>query len=204
MFFLDHWEPAALNNHLTYELGEILKNENVKLFDFYYPTYSTEQKVRFEKKFMDTYKTRQIGFETFGRFKHQLNVKLNLIMPYYVQLYGSELDVLLKKYDKDGAFNPLNNVWERTLLDETNESESQSENRYSDTPQNKLENLDHFLTSASRDNGEAKHEHKTDNLRYGNIGTMTYEQLINGFRKVFLNIDKQIIEECNDLFLGVY
>lgn len=203
-FYPEFYEAGNLNNHLTYELGEILKNPDVKLFDFFYPTYSPEQKARFEKKFKDTYNVRQIGFETFGRFKHQLKVKLNTIMPYYVQLYASELDELLKKYDTEGAFNPLFNVWERTLLDEDNIAESNSENRFSDTPQNKISTLEHFLTTASQDSGKSKHNYKTDNVRYGNIGTMTYSTLINGYRQIFLNIDKQILDECNDLFLGVY
>lgn len=42
------------------------------------------------KKILDYYKYREIGFETFGRFLDELEIALNEIMPYYNQLFNSE------------------------------------------------------------------------------------------------------------------
>lgn len=42
------------------------------------------------KKLLDHYKYREIGFETFGRFLDELEISMNEIMPFYNQLLNSE------------------------------------------------------------------------------------------------------------------
>jgi hypothetical protein len=38
----------------------------------------------------------------------------------------------------------------------------------------------------------------------GHIGVQTYSDLINSWRTTFINIDQKIIDELNELFMGVY
>ena len=72
-----------------------------KIFDIEnIPVYVPEHKTLLFHKILLHYYQREIGFETAGLWKLKLNTKLKEIMPYYNQLYASEL----LEYD------PLQNV----------------------------------------------------------------------------------------------
>lgn len=75
----------------TIELNTLLKDEKFNVFDFDYDFYSEEAKPNFEQLFKDYYRFHEIGFETVERFQHNLKSRLNLIMPYYTQLYETEV-----------------------------------------------------------------------------------------------------------------
>ncbi|MGL5569364.1 MAG: hypothetical protein ACRDB9_08985 [Cetobacterium sp.] len=77
----------------TIELHTLLKDSTFKLFDFDYDFYTDNNGIRnnFEEKFIQHYRFSEIGFESVARFKHMLKSKLDLLMPYYKQLYLSEL-----------------------------------------------------------------------------------------------------------------
>lgn len=101
-------------------------------------------------------------------------------------------------------------------------------NLYSDTPQGGLTGVDNeeYLTNARKvtntDNTIASSEgrsdyheqkHNVDRLNStdtyveslrGKIGSKSYSELLNEFRKTFLNIDMMVINELSDLFFGLY
>lgn len=56
--------------------------------------------------------------------------------------------------------------------------------------------------SNGKSTGEGTDKHKL--TRRGNIGVTTYSDLLEGYRKTFLNIDMEIINELESCFLGVY
>lgn len=68
------------------------------------------------KKILDYYKYREIGFETVGRFIDELEIALNEIMPYYNQLY----------FSADQDFNVIYNV---DYVREINRNRSMEEER---------------------------------------------------------------------------
>lgn len=70
-----------------YDVVTIIKNSQAKIFNFTYPYYSEETKNLFETNFLRCYYTREICEETFGLWQLRLQNKLNLIMPYYIELY---------------------------------------------------------------------------------------------------------------------
>ena len=81
-------------------LEESADNDNVnniidtalpKLFNFDYPIFDEIYRPILERKIVRHYYTREIGYETVGRWKMALENKLNEIMPYYNKLYNSEL-----------------------------------------------------------------------------------------------------------------
>lgn len=82
------------------KVEEIITKSAPLIFDFDYPIFDEDYKIPLEKKIIRHFYLREIGFETLGLWKLKLNDKLNEIMPYYNQLYKSEL---LK-------FNPLIDV----------------------------------------------------------------------------------------------
>ena len=63
------------------------------MFNFDYPFYidDEEAKAKFEEKFIMYYLNNEIGFETFARFENALKSRLIIKMPYYKQLYETEL-----------------------------------------------------------------------------------------------------------------
>lgn len=84
------------------KIDEILDRAVPKIFDFEWPIFDEEYRVPLEKKILRYFYTREIGCETYGLWKLMLQNKLCEIMPYYNQLYKSELLM--------AGVNPLNDV----------------------------------------------------------------------------------------------
>lgn len=97
-------------------VNEILNNVHNKVFDFDYPIFDEDYRPVLEKKILKHYYTREIGYETYGRFKLALDAKMNEIMPYYNKLYNSELIEFNPMYDFDET-----TVGKMTHDDEINE-----------------------------------------------------------------------------------
>lgn len=72
-------------------IENVITNSLDKLFDFNFPIFDENYRKTLETKIVKHYYTREIGYETVGRWKLALNTKLNEIMPYYNKLYESEL-----------------------------------------------------------------------------------------------------------------
>ena len=84
------------------KIDEILDKAVPKVFDFEWPMFDEEYRVPLEKKILRYFYTREICCETYGLWKLMLQNKLCEIMPYYNQLYKSELLM--------AGVNPLNDV----------------------------------------------------------------------------------------------
>lgn len=98
------------------KVQEIINNTYDKIFSFDYPIFDNAYKPVLEKKIIKHFYTREIAYETYGRWKLALDAKMNEIMPYYNQLYNSELLEFNPLYDVD-QFTEGN----RTHDDEINE-----------------------------------------------------------------------------------
>lgn len=86
----------SIDSIVEQAVPKIFKNSEIPMFTGETP----EHRALLLKKILLHYYTREIGYETVGLWKLKLNQKLIEIMPYYNQLYESEL---LK-------FDPLKNV----------------------------------------------------------------------------------------------
>lgn len=148
----------------TLELYTLLQDENFKLFDFNYDFYETTLKENFEAKFIDNYLFDEIGFETVKRFKHNLKNRLNLIMPYYLQLYKTQLEAeninfLLNKDLKETFVRDIiGNEEESLTTNYTGTNNSTSSNEYTGTNTNSSSteaNSDSNSKESYLDNGNA-------------------------------------------------
>lgn len=124
-----------------------------KVFNFDFPIFDENYRQVLCKKILKHYYTREIAHETVGRWKLALNTKLNEIMPYYNQLYKSELLEFNPFYDVDltrsregsGTSNKTSNNTEINSGTSENVSSGSGTNntvtlnRYSDTPQNSMD-----------------------------------------------------------------
>ena len=71
------------------------------VFDFSFPIFDENYRSVLETKILKHFYTREIGLETVGLWKLKLNTKLNEIMPYFNQLYKSQLYAFNPFYDVD-------------------------------------------------------------------------------------------------------
>lgn len=144
------------------DVNNLIALARPKIFNFTYPIFTDthselglNHKDILEPKILKRYYTREIGAETVGLWQLWLDERLNSIMPYYNQLYESELlkfnplyDVDLTKTNDDNT--KTDDLWKRDETSKTigsqeyNDSHSSNDNQwqlYSDTPQNGLQNI---------------------------------------------------------------
>lgn len=206
----------------TLTLKQLMEN-NVPLFNFNYPIFNEEYRPILEDKFIRHFYFREIGFETIGRFLFELETKLNEIMPFYNKLYEStllEFDPLLnyqvkETYEKVNVGNTQGNANSNT----TGSQNEKTNQLFSDTPQGRVDfNTYSHVTTMSQDvntssssNDSSISQSQTNNDREefvrtmeGNIGVQTFSQLINDYRKTFINVDLMVMDELNELFMRVY
>ena len=206
----------------TLELRHIHQTFKVFNFDYDFYTDSDIIKSKFEEKFIDEYFFHEIGQETVARFQHRLRTRLNKIMPYYKQLYDTEIAA------KDINFllnKDLTETFERVV---TGESSSINDLIVTDQGEtnNKESNIENGNASLELENGSLTNVSKTslsnntnsnntsrDNTNQneittlksqGNIGITSSAELLEKWRSVIINIDQMIIDACDDLFMQVY
>lgn len=204
----------------TLELNQMINSPDFNLFDFDYNLYDNELKESFQKKFIDHFYFHEIGLTSIARFKKALQIKLNDIFPYYKQLYQTELrcidiDFMLNKDLKEEYTRQLTGN-SSVNQSSTSSSNDTSLNINNDTPQNKIDDLDKYMTSASKNtdnstmnsNGTNTAENNSTEtyslVSQGNIGVTSSAELLEKWRNVLINIDQMIFEECNELFMLIY
>ena len=206
----------------TLELRRI--HQTHKIFDFDYDFYTNDETIKynFEDKFINEYYFNEIGFETVGRFKQRLRTKLNKIMPYYTQLYQTELrskdiDFMLNKdleevYERvlEGSNTSMNDVTvDNNSTSNVLESNIDNGNASLELEKGSLTNvgkstLNDNTRSSNSVNDTTNQTERTKLSSKGNIGITSSAELLEKWRKVIINIDDLIINECSDLFMQVY
>ena len=201
---VESWfKDYELSNYLTSEQISVIENNNIWSKD------------KLAKKIVDHYYMREIGFETPALFKHYAKTTMQEIMEKYLPLI----------YSANINYDPLVNVdftetFQRTA-DSTNQGTSNSNSSgltiNSDTPQkqiNKTEILEGKYASSTGANelsdsttnnssGETNEEY-TKKVK-GNSGvSATAQRMVAQFRENIISIDKDIIEDLNILFMGLY
>lgn len=181
-------------------VNDIIKQAAPLIFSFDFPIYKEEHRLELECKILKRYYTREIGAETYGRWKLFLDERMNSIMDYYNKLYESaELE-----------FNPMVDykVTRRGTNSSNSRSSGTSRNLYSDTPQGGLTGIEQekYLTNASKDtsNGEASGNGSYDETVEGLAGGRSPASLLKEYRNTILNIDNMIVDELSDLFMNIW
>lgn len=83
------------------DTATIIAEARPRIFSFNYPIFDTAYKPTLETKIIRHFYTREIGLETYGLWKLHLEARMNEIMPYFNQLYKSELIEFNPLYDTD-------------------------------------------------------------------------------------------------------
>ena len=213
----------------TIELREI-ENCICYLFPKNFPFYTDSEELRlnFIQKFYDEYMFREIGFETVERFKRSLLGKLNKIMPYYTQLYHTELESkninfllnkdLVETFEREVSGS--SEVNSNSTSNATGTSNSNSNDIMYDTPNTRIDDMTKYPTqgsqgentatsssngtSTSNQTGENTQTEKTSLISKGNIGVTSSAQLLKEWREVIINIDEMILNDLEDLFMLLF
>lgn len=208
----------------TIEINSLLSDKDFNLFNFDYKFYTDNDEIKkeFEQKFIDTYRFNEIGFHTVAKFKHYLKTKLNNIMPYYSQLYETEIkakdiNFLLNKdltetFEKDVKTNGIsssNQDINDRITQNTKESNIENGNASLELQSGSLTNVsqvtnDNVNNVNSINKINNNQNEKTTFKSQGNIGITSSAELLQKWRDVIINIDKQIIDECCDLFMMIF
>lgn len=217
-----------MSANYTLQLQTIYNDKHYNLFDFPYNLYDNVLKPYFEEKFFQHFMFHEIAFDNIFIFKQRLASTLNDIYPYYKQLYETEIrckniDFMLNKDLKETYTREIiGNVVGNNSSSSTSNDNSSINNLdiLNDTPQNEVNDIDRYMTTANKSNTESnnnmnsnsnsssetesKNVEKYDLLSQGNIGVTSSAELLEKWRSVLINIDMLIFKELENLFLMVY
>lgn len=217
-----------MSSKYTLQLYYIYKDDSYNLFDQPYNLYNNELKPYFQEKFFQHFMFYEIGFDNINIFKQHLISTLNDIYPKYKQLYETEIrcldiDFMLNKDLKESYIRKLNGESEGNSQASSSSDNTSTNNDLTianDTPQNKIDDLDKYMTSASKSNSNSTNnstsnanntiKNKSSNseeyelISQGNIGVTSSAELLEKWRNVLINIDLMIFKELENLFLFVF
>ena len=191
----------------TITIKNLMKNN----FDFgltSYPIFDENYRETLNNNILYYYYEDEIGVETPELFKIYLNRTLDRIMPYYNNLYKEQLKLL-----DNGLLNNVNYKEESNReIASSNNSTNKGKGLYQDTPQGAIDmtefNSQHYATNLTMNSNEDFNSgNSTDNyvrIITGNNGNRYPIELLRDIKNNLMNIDNLIIEELEDLFMGIF
>lgn len=184
-------------------------------------------KNKLAKKIVDHYYLREIGFETPGLFENRVKARMQELMEEYLPvIYSNSIyfDPLVnvdftETFEREIESESTNNG----SSESSSNSNSSGLNVNSDTPQGQISKTDILAgayassTSASESESAVTDTTETENSgtanqtenytkrTKGNSGvSATAQALIKQYRDIIRAVDKEIIEDLNNLFMGLY
>ena len=178
-------------------------------FDFDYPLATGLDKGEFECMILNHFMMRRIGYETVTAFKLALQVKLNEIMPMYNTLFES-----IKNWNlfTDGeTYNRTKTDNRTTNASSTGNLSSTSDQRFSDTPQNQIQDVkDGSYVTEYNYNQDTSNSSGTNNVTDNNTTNETINKsnankvsLYSEFLKSKRNLYTMIFEDLEPLFYQI-
>ena len=198
--------------HYTVTINNLQRNnfnfglQNYAIFDESYRT-------TLNNNILNYYLESEIGVETPALFKRLLNDRMKLIMNKYNVMYQAQVELL-----KTDLFNNVNLTESYKGNSESNSTSSgNGKNRrlYQDTPQGKINMNDLntnqvYATDYSIDQSDTTNNINDESTSgyvkriIGNNGGMYNVDIFNKYINSFNNIDMLIINELQDLFMGIF
>lgn len=189
-------------------IDTILTAAAPSIFNFDWDIFDEAYRLPLEVKILRHFYTREIGEETVGLWKLRLQDKLTLIMPKYNQLYESARMEFNPFYDTEYTRTGSNSGSGQV----NTQSNSDTTNMHSDTPQNGLTSVldGEYLTDADVSSGTSNSGQSSQNQGAfeetvaGKMRGESYSRLLIEYRQSFINIDAMLMNELNDLFMGLW
>ena len=197
-------------------------------FDFqmtHYPIFDENYRDTLNNNILNHYYENEIGFETASLFRFYLNQKLNEIMPYYNELYKVQKNLidnnlLLGNVNLTESLQGQNTTQTSSTSQSTNNGTSNNKNLFQDTPQGQISNTEidnqtwatnltfdsNTTNNTINDSSSASGSGTNSYLKtiIGNNGGKFNIDVLNDIKNNLMNIDLMIINELNDLFMGIF
>ena len=172
-------QPTQNRDDLT--LKQRLEVGRVNLFkDMDYPIFNEHYRSEFESKFIRYFYNKEIGFETESLFKFELETWLQINMPYYNQLFESELleyDPLTNiamQFDQDLKSDTTMDTTKDSQEDSTTKSATQSSFEHDTQRDTKTDTLSDRTQNTQTDTTTDVTGHsETDTLQDSNTTSTT-------------------------------
>lgn len=129
-----------------------------------YPIFDESYREVLNKKIIDHYYFSEIGVETPGLFNHRLRTKMNEIMPYYNQIYKSNIL----------EFNPLYNV-DYHIKDERTKIDNRKQDTKNDTLRNDVNDINSNVTDNEESNTDIE---RNNDLTQKHVSSDTPQNLL--------------------------
>ena len=188
-----------------------------------------QKKKDFENKFLEFYYFDEIGYKTPDRFKQRLKNYLDMGFKKWQERYKTELQVekqkinfLLNKDLTEERITEGNASGSSTVNSSNtsnNSNTSDNKNIVNDTPDTRFASTENFATSITTDQSTSQstntdtgkttstsnqNNNVTDKFTSkGNIGITSSAELLQKWREVIIDIDNEIIEEADRLFMQI-
>ena len=188
-----------------------------------------QKKKEFENKFLEFYYFDEIGYKTPDRFKQRLKNYLDMGFKKWNERYKTELEVERQKINfllnKDlieeriTEGNATGNSSTTSSSTSNNNSSANNKNTVNDTPDTRFTSTENFATSITDDesttnssntgSGETtntSNQNSNVNEKFtskGNIGITSSAELLEKWREVIIDIDKEIIEGADKFFMQI-
>ena len=188
-----------------------------------------QKKKEFENKFLDFYYFDEIGYKAPDRFKQRLKNYLDMGFKVWNERYKTELEVEKQKINfllnKDlieervTEGNATGNSSTTSTSTSNSNTTANNKNTVNDTPDTRFTSTENFATSITNDesttnssntiNGETtntSNQNSNVNERFtskGNIGVTSSAELLEKWREVIIDIDKEIIEGAEKFFMQI-
>lgn len=203
-----------------------IKNLIDNHFDFKmtsYPIFDENYRNTLNQNILNHYYESEIGLETASLFRFYLNQTLNEIMPYYNELYKIQKEVLKNATNNVNLTETLQRDTSTTTNSNStsnNNGINNSKNVFLDTPQGDLykgdiddtnyatnvtwnkNNTSNNITDNSASSGTGNENYIKTII--GNNGNKYSVELLQQVKDNLMNIDLMIINDLNNLFMGIY
>lgn len=199
----------------TMTLQELIEVEEVDIFNF---PYTSQHKEELEKRFIERYYFREIGYETYSMWHFKLKEKWLRMINHYEKLFENykDIDPLLDYNEvRNYIENELNNTKEDITGNMTGTASGTSTQKQKDTPISSFDDSDFvsFIGEDKNDNTTTQESIANSlkdvdrNLKGSeNKKIMTENQLkrLNEYINKYIDILDRFIGEFNNLFMGIF
>lgn len=199
------------NKENDVSIVNLAKETHSHIFNFTYPLSNNINKDEFEIMILNKFLQRRIAYETITAFQIQLNVKLNEIMPSFNKLIDAiqEWNIF-----KDGEITSRiltdKNILDKRInnaQDSLNNATSTDDNRFSDTPQNNINDVKNgsYITTYNYNTNTNNNrsnvtiegtENSTDNR---DINEVIYKSVNNK-----IDVYSKYIQELNSIYTMIF
>lgn len=240
------WDNFFDNNYVDYDFKMVKDLTQGQIFDHLdFPFYLEPHREEFYQHFMIHFKYERIGYPTLEEFRDHLQdimITNSIKYKFYYQAqqkakslkwwnnkdYESTVTRTLQSRN-EGTSNSTSSGTSTSEYDGTSNTIDSSTTKVSDVPEGRIDDIDRYLTSAQKDNGDSntqthdessatssdKSESRNQNtgneqesirtVEGGNIGVTSSGELVQSWLKDgLIEVDKMILKDLEVLFMQVY